>query len=37
MAAIAAHAAETDAAVLAEWERPETLAAIRTYLADRRR
>ena len=37
MAAIAAHAAETDAAVLAEWERPETLAAIRTYLDGRRR
>jgi enoyl-CoA hydratase len=37
MAAIRAHAAETDAAVLAEWERPETLAAIRTYLEDRRR
>jgi enoyl-CoA hydratase len=37
IAAIAAHAAETDAAVLAEWERPESLAAIRTYLEDRRR
>jgi enoyl-CoA hydratase len=37
IAAIAAHAAETDAAVLAEWERPETLEAIRAYLEARRR
>lgn len=37
LAAIAAHAADTDAAVLAEWERPETVAAIRAYLEARRR
>jgi enoyl-CoA hydratase len=37
MAAIAAHAAETDAAVLAEWERPETQAAVRAYLDARKR
>ncbi|MDH4046333.1 MAG: enoyl-CoA hydratase/isomerase family protein [Gemmatimonadota bacterium] len=37
IATIAAHAAETDAAVLAEWERPETVAAIRAYLDGRRR
>jgi len=37
LAAIAAHAAETDAQVLAEWERPETLGAIRAYLDARRR
>jgi enoyl-CoA hydratase len=37
LAAIAAHAAETDAAVLAEWQRPETLAAVRAYLDARRR
>lgn len=37
LAAIAAHSADTDGAVLAEWERPETLEAIRAYLAARRR
>jgi enoyl-CoA hydratase/carnithine racemase len=37
LAAIAAHAAETDAAVLREWQRPETVAAIRAYLDARRR
>lgn len=37
IAAIAAHSAETDAAVLAEWQRPETVAAIRAYLDGRRR
>lgn len=37
LAAIAAHAAETDALVLAEWERPETLAAIRAYLDSRKK
>jgi enoyl-CoA hydratase len=34
---IAAHAAETDVAVLDEWLRPETLTAIRGYLEARRR
>lgn len=37
IAAIAAHEADTDAAVAAEWERPETRAAIRAYLEARRR
>jgi len=37
LAAIAAHAAETDGAVLEVWQRPETLAAIRTYLDARRK
>lgn len=37
IAAIATHQAETDAAVTAEWERPETRAAIRAYLEARRR
>jgi enoyl-CoA hydratase len=37
LAAMRAHAAETDAQVVAEWERPETLAAIRAYLEERRR
>jgi len=37
LAAIATHAAETDARVLAEWERPETLTAIRAYLESRRK
>lgn len=36
LAAIAAHAAETDEAVLAVWQQPETAAAIRAYLAARR-
>jgi enoyl-CoA hydratase len=36
LAAMAAHAAETDAAVLEAWARPEALAAIRTYLAARK-
>jgi enoyl-CoA hydratase len=36
LAAIAAHAAETDDAVLAVWQQPETAAAIRAYLAQRR-
>lgn len=36
IAAIAAHGAQTDAAVLAEWERPETITAIRAYLDGRR-
>jgi enoyl-CoA hydratase len=36
LAAIAAHAAETDDAVLAAWQEPETVAAIRAYLADLR-
>jgi enoyl-CoA hydratase len=36
LAAIAAHADETAADVVTEWERPETLAAIRAYLEGRR-
>jgi enoyl-CoA hydratase len=36
LAAIAAHAAETDDAVLAVWQEPATAAAIRAYLAARR-
>jgi enoyl-CoA hydratase len=32
LAAMAAHAAETDAEVIREWQRPETIAAIRAYL-----
>jgi len=37
LAAIAAHATETDAAVLEVWQQPATFSAIRAYLADRRR
>jgi len=37
LAAIAAHAAETDDAVLAAWQEPRTAAAIRAYLTDLRR
>jgi enoyl-CoA hydratase len=36
LAAIAAHARDTDDEVLAVWQRPETVAAIRAYLAARR-
>ena len=36
LAAIAAHAAETDDAVLHVWQQPETFAAIRAYLDARR-
>ena len=36
LAAIAAHARETDDEVLAVWQQPETVAAIRAYLAARR-
>jgi enoyl-CoA hydratase len=35
LSAIAAHAAETDDAVLAAWQQPDTVAAIRAYLAAR--
>jgi enoyl-CoA hydratase len=37
LASIQAHAPDTDEAVIAEWERPDTVAAIRTYLEARRR
>jgi enoyl-CoA hydratase len=37
LAAIERHAADTDAAVLAEWSRPETIAAIGRYLEELKR
>jgi enoyl-CoA hydratase/carnithine racemase len=37
LAAIAAHASETDGAVMEVWQRPETLAAIQAYLDGRRK
>lgn len=37
LAAMERHARETDREVLAEWMRPETLAAIRSYLAELKR
>ena len=37
LAAMAAHGADPDADVIAEWQRPETAGAIRAYLAELRR
>jgi hypothetical protein len=37
MAAVERHAVETDAEVLAEWSRPETMAAIGRYLDELKR